>query len=173
MEKKPSIGKKNNPSKDFPYIQIRITPEEKANWLKYSKENNYKTITAFINDVVRDRILKGKQNGDYLPIVTDLTKMVKDLQEKINKMESEAKQKVDQILLEKENAETIKKTEDYKGSILHLLEINPLTSEVIAELMHKKEIEILPALKDLVSHNLVKQTNRKGKVLYEVVKNGN
>jgi hypothetical protein len=104
-------SKKTNPKKDHPYVQVRLKPGEKQEWIDFvNNHNEFTYLSELVRYCVREYIEKGEKeesNENLKPVITDL----------INVLGEERKEyldKIDQVLESNRKAKGIKTERKHK-----------------------------------------------------------
>jgi hypothetical protein len=160
---------KQKPKKSFPYIQVRISPQDKETWIKFAKDNGFKYVSNLIRYAVDLYIKKGENIGEK----QDLTPLVKELLSTLKEERNGYMQKFDEIIETSKKSEEIDVDPKHKDKFLKLLEKHSYTSEDICDIYELPEPYVLDVLKELKGLNLVKTRRFKGQILWEVINNGN
>jgi predicted HTH transcriptional regulator len=144
---------KTNPKKSHPYIQVRVKPREKEEWIRFVNEHNEFTyLSELVRFCVREYIEKGfkeEKNENLKPVITDL----------INVLREERKEyieKIDQVLESNRESKGVKIERKHKERVLKLLEKHKYTSEDIADIFGLPEKYIIDVLNELIDQGLIK-----------------
>ncbi|MBD3214694.1 MAG: hypothetical protein GF311_18935 [Candidatus Lokiarchaeota archaeon] len=145
-------SKKQNPKKDHPYVQVRLKPGEKQQWIDFvNSHNEFTYLSELVRYCVREYIEKGEKEDsteNLKPVITDL----------INVLREERKEyidKIDQVLESNRKANGIKTERKHKEQVLKLLEKHKYTSEDIADIYGLPEKYIIDVLNELIDQGIV------------------
>lgn len=160
--------------KSKPYIQVRISPEEKGEWIQFAEQNGFPSLSQLVRVSVRDTIEKGSKRTVQNNNLTKKVQELEDVDQKKDYLIQKQTKLLEEYeqLLKKSKAEITDIEPKHKDQFLSLLEKHPYTTEDISDIYNLPEKYVIDVCNEMKSDNLVRIRKINGKLHYEVVNHG-